>query len=223
MSEHFPVLALDTCGAVGSVALVELHKDTDRVTCLQQVELAARTSAAQLMPSIASMLQQAELALRALRAIVVVNGPGSFTGVRVALSTAKGLAHASGVPIVAVSRLAVLANLSRMPECLAVLDAGRGEYYAGKYRAGQCMREWLASFDELSDVAQSGTPLVIAEQAVAARLAEWSPDAASPLDASAAAQAAAKRVLAEDWDDLARLDANYLRQSDAQLFARPPA
>lgn len=220
MIEQAPILAFDTCGAVGSVALAKLENATEIVTCLSQVELPAKTSAAQLMPAIASLLREAELALDQLRAIVVVHGPGSFTGVRVGVSTAKGLAQVSGLPVAAVSRLAVLAMLSGRAECLALLEAGRGEFYAGRSHAGQRRQEWLASPEQVKQAAQSGEHLVVAETTTAARVAEWQPQMAGPLDAGAAVRAAGKRLLAEDWDDMAALDANYLRQSDAELFAR---
>ncbi len=97
MFEH-PVLAFDTCGEVGTVALVDLENGATTVTCISQTELGGRTASAQLLPALDEMLRKAALDLRALRAIVVVNGPGSFTGTRVGLSTAKGLAHAAGVP-----------------------------------------------------------------------------------------------------------------------------
>jgi tRNA threonylcarbamoyladenosine biosynthesis protein TsaB len=223
MNESSPVLAIDTSGATGWVALAALSQETEAVTCLHQVELGVRASAAQLMPAILQLLQQAELALAALRAIVVVHGPGSFTGLRVALSTAKGLAHASGVPLAEVSRLAVLAALSQSPECLALLDAGRGELYAGEYRDRVCRREWLASLGEVEEYARNGGRLVVAEDAVASRLSHWSPELAGPLDACAAVRTARERLLAGDWDDLRALDANYLRHSDAQLFARAAA
>ena len=130
MFEH-SLVAIDTCGEVGTAALVDLENDATTVTCISQTELGGRTAAAQLLPAIDEMLRQAALELRALRAIVVVNGPGSFTGTRVGLSTAKGLAHAAGVPIVAISRLAVLADLdNNQRDSLALLDAGRNEFYA---------------------------------------------------------------------------------------------
>lgn len=217
------VLAFDTSGGLGSLALVAIEKATGTATSLRQAELGPRTAAAQLMPAIRAMLTQSGVLLPALRAIVVVHGPGSFTGVRVAVSTAKGLAHASGVPLVAISRLAVLASLSRAPRCLALLDAGRGELYAGSYRDGSCEREWLASLDEVRQAARSGLTVVAAEDAVAEYLSECGVERVTVLDAAAAAAAAARRVLDADWDDVAALDANYLRHSDAQLFARVPA
>jgi tRNA threonylcarbamoyladenosine biosynthesis protein TsaB len=216
MFEH-PLLAFDTCGEVGTVALVDLKHGATTVTCISQTELPGRTASASLMPAIGEMLRAAALDLRALRTLVVVHGPGSFTGIRVGLSTAKGLAHAAGVPIVAISRLAVLASLhGRQGDFLSVLDAGRNEFYARRTE-----REWLASLDEITAAAEAGIPLLIAEEKVEARLSAWRPRRVGPLDACAAAHAALASVRSGESEDLAALDANYLRRSDAELFARP--
>jgi tRNA threonylcarbamoyladenosine biosynthesis protein TsaB len=216
MFEH-PILAFDTCGEVGTAALVDLENEATTVTCISQTELGGRTASAQLLPAIDAMLRKSALDLRALRAIVVVNGPGSFTGTRVGLSTAKGLAHAAGVPVVAISRLEVLAGLdSSQKDSLALLDAGRNEFYARR-----AAREWLATFEEIAAAGDSGVPLIIAESRLEVRLAAWSPRRVGPLDACAAARAALAAVRAGKWEDLAALDANYLRRSDAELFARP--
>jgi tRNA threonylcarbamoyladenosine biosynthesis protein TsaB len=219
MLEH-PVLAFDTCGDVGTVALVDLTNAATTVTCIGQTELAGRAASAQLLPAIDELLKEASFALTELRTLVVVNGPGSFTGTRVGLSTAKGLAHATGVPIVAMSRLAVLASLDGRPgDFLALLDAGRNEFYVRRAE-----REWLASFEEIAAAADAGVPLTIAEPRVAERLAAWSPQIVGrmigPLDACAAALAALPRVRSGESEELAALDANYLRRSDAELFAR---
>ena len=214
--EH-PVLAFDTCGDAGTVALVDLQNKSTTVTCIRQTELAVRAASAELMPAVDGMLGDAGLDLRSLRAILVVNGPGSFTGIRVGLSTAKGLAHAAGVPIVAISRLAVLDTLADTREdSLALLDAGRNEFYARRAE-----REWLASFEEIAAAAEAGASLVIAEAKIAERLAPLRPLLVGPLDTCAAARAALTRLRSGESDDLAALDANYLRRSDAELFARP--
>ena len=221
MLEH-PILAFDTCGDVGTVALVDLTNGTTTVTCISQAELGGQSASAQLMPAVDEMLRKAGLDLRGLRSLVVVNGPGSFTGTRVGLSTAKGLAHAAGVPIVAISRLAVLASLDdKQEDYLALLDAGRNEFYARR-----AQREWLASFDEIAAAADAGVPLVIAEPRIEERLAASGPRRVGPrllgpIDACAAAHAALARLRRGDSEDLATLDANYLRRSDAELFARP--
>jgi tRNA threonylcarbamoyladenosine biosynthesis protein TsaB len=216
MFDH-PLLAFDTCGEVGTVALVDLKHGATTVTCTSQTELPGRTASASLMPAIDEMLRAAALDLRAVRTLVVVHGPGSFTGIRVGLSTAKGLAHAAGVPIVAISRLAVLASLGTgQGDFLSVLDAGRNEFYARRAE-----REWLASLDEIAAAADAGTPLLVAEERVEARLSAWSPRRLGPLDACAAAHAALASVRSGESENLAALDANYLRRSDAELFARP--
>jgi len=213
--EH-PVLAFDTCGEIGTVALADLRNAATTVTCISQTELGGRSASAELMPAIDAMLQKAGMDLRALRAILVVNGPGSFTGMRVGLSTAKGLAHAAGIPVAAISRLAVLARVADMQgDCLVLLDAGRNEFYARRAE-----REWLASYDEIAAVAGTGVPLIVAEMKVADRLGAWSPACIGPLDACAAVRAALTRLRSGASDDLAALDANYLRRSDAELFAR---
>lgn len=212
-----PILAFDTCGDTGTVALVDIGNGAMMVTCIGQTELGGRAASAQLMPSIESLLRESALDLQAVRALVLANGPGSFTGIRVGLSTAKGLAHAAGTPIIAVSRLFVLSSLSSTPgDFLAVLDAGRNEFYARRAE-----REWLASFEEIAAAAEAGTPLVVAEEKAAKRFATWRPEQVGPLDASAAAEAALPQLRAGVREDLATLDANYLRRSDAELFARP--
>ncbi len=214
--EH-PVLAFDTCGELGTVTLADLENGATAVTCVSQTELGERSASAELMPSIDAMLQKAGIDLRALRTILVVNGPGSFTGMRVGLSTAKGLAHAAEIPVVAISRLAVLASLAdTQGDCLALLDAGRNEFYARRAE-----REWLASFEEIAAAAEAGVPMIVAEAKAGDRLAAWSPACIGPLDACAAVRAALARLRSGESDDLAALDANYLRRSDAELFARP--
>ena len=99
---------------------------------------------------------------------------------------------------------------------LALLDAGRNEFYA--LRVGT---EWLVSYEEIASAAEAGSPLIVAEETLAERLAAWRPALAGPLDACAAARAALGRLRSGETDDLATLDANYLRRSDAELFARP--
>ena len=213
---EYPVLAFDTCGDTGTVALVDLGHDAVTVTCIAQIELGGRAASAQLMPAITALLRDSGLDLQAIRALVVVNGPGSFTGIRVGLSTAKGLAHAAAIPIVALSRLFVLDSLIHTPgDVLALLDAGRNEFYARRAE-----REWLASLAEIAAAAEAGISLMVAEAEVANRFAAWRPEQVGPLDACAAARAALPRLRAGVKEDLGALDANYLRRSDAELFAR---
>ena len=202
------VLAIDTCGPSGSVALGRVEPGS--ITVLAQTELAGKTYSAQLVPSICSMLDAEGIDFATLDAIVAVSGPGSFTGIRVGLSAAKGLAEALQIPIVAVSRLAVLAWKGRTPS--AALDAGRGEFY---FR--EDTREFLLSG---KDVPSGLTGLSVCEPA-----AHWAFREAVLVQRPTATDAltvAAPRLLAGDFADTASLDGNYVRRSDAEIFAKLP-
>src|ERR1700712_3943639 len=113
------LLLIDTCGATGTVALA----DTALSIPIAATEiLPGRSASEQLIPVIRTLLEAQGWKVNELTAMVVVNGPGSFTGLRVGLSAAKGLSEASGVPLIAISRLAVLAA-GPGRQC-AALDAG---------------------------------------------------------------------------------------------------
>ena len=119
------LLSLNTCGNTATVALGVAA--TKGVKILATAELAVRTYSARLIPEIAALLQKQQATMSDMEAIVVVNGPGSFTGIRVGVSTAKGLSEGAGIPLIAVSRLALLAHASLLPHVLAAVDAGRGD------------------------------------------------------------------------------------------------
>lgn len=94
------------------------------------------THSERLMTVIGQVVEQSGLLLDDIDIYAVASGPGSFTGLRIGLSTAKGLAYATGRPVVTVSTLEAFAwNLpfSRYPVCI-MLDARRGEVYTALYR-----------------------------------------------------------------------------------------
>ncbi len=103
---------------------------------LLRSELAPRRHAELLLPMCEELLVEAGLKRRDLDAIAVGCGPGAFTGVRLAISVAQGIALALDIPVVAVSSLAALAM--QAPDngaaILAVIDARMGEIYAGTFR-----------------------------------------------------------------------------------------
>ncbi len=126
-----PYLAIDTSTPLGSVAVGR----GDHLLAELVVGVSARHSEA-LLPAIDFALRSAGLEATALGGIVVAGGPGSFTGVRVAGATAKGLVRALGVPFFSYSGLlglAAAASSGDVPVC-ALFDARRGEVYAGCYR-----------------------------------------------------------------------------------------
>jgi len=119
------VLGLDTCGAEASLVLARLT--ASGIEPVGEAVLAARTAGSLLTSALRDLLAAAGIKPADLRAIAVVRGPGSFTGMRIGLSAAKALSEAAGVPLVAVSRLAVLAAVTEAG--YVALDAGRGNLY----------------------------------------------------------------------------------------------
>src|SRR5580692_6724223 len=120
-------LMIHTAGAEGSIAL----GNTKAAQPIVATELLpGRTSSERLVPAVRRLMGASGWKLSELAAAVVVHGPGSFTGVRVGVSAAKGLSEAGGIPLIAVSRLALLAGASGDGDetVHAVLDAGRGEF-----------------------------------------------------------------------------------------------
>jgi tRNA threonylcarbamoyladenosine biosynthesis protein TsaB len=206
------VLGVDTCGPEGSVALGRLAGSGIQV--LGEVPLEGRTYSATLVAAIGSLLKAHGFALREIGCLVVVNGPGSFTGVRVGLSAAKGLAEGAGFPLLALSRLAVLAEKAGAPN--AALDAHRHEVYL---RLGE--RELLAGVEELASLTQPDRVGACEDGAEAVLASAW-PGAdlvrvAAPT-ASDAIRLAAERIAVGNFDDVALLDGHYLRRSDAEIF-----
>jgi tRNA threonylcarbamoyladenosine biosynthesis protein TsaB len=215
----FPLLlAIDTCGPSGSVALGRIPGRDLEV--LGQIELASRTYSATIVSAIAELLQSANATLSDLDAIVVVNGPGSFTGVRVGVSAVKGLAEGRNIPVVALSRLEVLSRKSGVPS--AALDAHRGEIYLRLERSGKAPDELLAGREELAAVATAPLRMAVCDEGAAALIASAWPDTqliqtAAPLAADALRPGEA-RLIAGATVDPALLDGHYLRRSDAEIF-----
>ena len=123
--------------------------------------------------------------------------------------------------MIAVSRLAVLASLVPQKSVCAVLDAGRGEYYAGVYEEGSCVREALVTEAELRVMAREVDAVAVCEAKVAEALHELEPDLVREPTAADALEIALRRAGASDFDDVASIDANYLRRTDAEIFAKP--
>jgi tRNA threonylcarbamoyladenosine biosynthesis protein TsaB len=201
--------------------------DKKEVRIVATAELAVRTYSARLIPEIASLLESQYATLRDVEAIVVVKGPGSFTGIRVGLSTAKGLADGAGIPLIGLSRLALLANASGLPHVLAAVDAGRGEYYVGEYRNGHKLSEMLLNSEDTVAVAkQPGAGVLVCDESRAddvsasacSALALCGPVYVQAPDAAEALRFSLGRFRAGDFDDLETLDANYLRRSDAEVL-----
>ena len=135
------VLAVETSSLAGGVALL----DDERLVAEYLLDVSV-THSERLMAAIDRVLIDARWTARELGGLAVAVGPGSFTGLRIAVSTVKGLGLALRLPIAAVPTLDAMAAAlpwAALPVC-PVLDARKGEVYASFYRwhGGAMRREW---------------------------------------------------------------------------------
>jgi tRNA threonylcarbamoyladenosine biosynthesis protein TsaB len=222
------VLAVDTSGRHGTVALC--RGDAARFGVLGLTSLEGGTYSARLIPAISDLLHSAGLTKSQIDGLVVVDGPGSFTGLRVGLSTVKALCEILQKPLATVSMLEALAITygNEGETVTAVLDAGRGEVYVGEYRVGsECaslVQQSIEKLDAFVKRTQSIPSRIVTTLPKLARALAASSAAATVIDAlpaDAIAQIGLRKLLAGETADPLTLDANYIRRSDAELFSLP--
>jgi len=125
-ADAMKVLALDTATAACSVAVTAGARMLAR-----RSEIMVRGHAEALMPMVEAAMAEAGLGYGDLDLVATTVGPGSFTGLRIGLATARGIALAAGVPVTGATTLEVLAHgVSNLETVVAVLTARRGEVYA---------------------------------------------------------------------------------------------
>jgi tRNA threonylcarbamoyladenosine biosynthesis protein TsaB len=220
------LLVTDTSGKHGSVGLVRVTDGGGDIQLIESVQLAGGTFSAQLVPQIAGLLGKHGLDKHDLDAFVVISGPGSFTGLRVGLAAIKALAEILQKPIVAVSLLEVVAGAAGVQgNVLALLDAGRGEVYAGEYEVGQdgirARNEQLLPRNDLSSV-ERGVVVSTPDSGLAelARQDGGQVRLVTP-GAEAIAKLGFRKLRAGKTVTPEQLEANYIRRSDAEIFSKP--
>jgi tRNA threonylcarbamoyladenosine biosynthesis protein TsaB len=243
--ESMLLLATDTSGKNGSIALARLASGPSEVGVLEVVPLAGGAFSAQLVPQIAALLEKHGYRKTDLAAFAVASGPGSFTGLRVGLAAIKALAEALQKPIAAISLLEAVAWTSTVPgaargRILAALDAGRGDVYVGDYELQPRMHmhsERLVSREEfLAEARGAEAKAAETKGAGATRNRVATPDArlaetfrAAGIRAELIEYPNAGVIARLGWERLRRgqtvrpeeLEANYIRRSDAEIFSKP--
>ena len=212
------LLAIDTCGATGSVALARVQDG--RLHLLGEATLPSGEFAAGILVAARTLLQDADSTADQLDGVVVVSGPGSYTGIRVGLATGKGLVDARQIPLLAVSRLQVMEYRAAVG-CVA-LDAWRGQMFVGMRTAGMGWTERLVTAGEFTTGAQ-GLPIpqrvAVCEETVAQLLEMLAEELEvlrmAPPGAAQALDAVLDRWLRGDAEDAAVLDGHYLRGTEA--------
>ena len=205
------VLAIDTSTLTASVALV----DGDAVVAAEEARTG--THSEELMPLVARICAQAGVAARDLDAFAVGAGPGSFTGLRIGMATAKGLAFAAGRPLWLASSLAALAlaavrrGAARDGDVvIPVLDARRREIFAGWYRvAGAAI---VAEAPE-----RVLAPADLAAPAGAVVIGDY-PDLCATLTTPGAAEVALLALAGDRADALAHGAPVYIRPAEAEVM-----
>lgn len=231
------MLGVDTCGPSGSVALALVEGSSTEISrstawdfgqlakTLGQVPLEGRTYSATLVAAVATLLSEHRLNLAELDAIAVVHGPGSFTGIRVGVGAVKGLAQPQQVPVVAVSRLAVLAAKAGVSS--AALDARRHEVFLRAPSKDGSLRQLLAGEEELAKIDPKPAKVGVCDESAAGLLCAAWPCAelvrVEPPTAGDAIELCVPEVFAGRFADLMTLDGHYLRRSDAEIFGEKAA
>lgn len=124
------ILGIDTSTMAANVAVLE----DDKLICEYTINT-KKTHSQKLMPMIENMLNLSDISIKDIEAIAICVGPGSFTGLRIGMATAKAMSHVNNIPIVGVNSLEVLAtnmDLCNRKIC-SILDAQRNQVYTGKY------------------------------------------------------------------------------------------
>ena len=208
------LLAIDTSSFVLSCALAEKDKLVAEWTVQKRL-----THSEQLIPHMDEILKDAGVDQKEITAIAAAKGPGSFTGLRIGLATAKTAAYIWKVPLIGVDTLEALVwNLvGARAFILPLLDAQRGNVYAAMY--GSFDEIWqeapaeAASIDEVVKAAAShGGPILAAEWIQVA------PPHNCCARASSVAMAAFVRWEKGQIDDSLQLMPNYIRRSEAEVL-----
>ena len=125
------ILSIDTSDTACSVAI---HKEGKLISSLMKKE--GRSSAEMLTMLIEEVMSKAQLTYSELSAVAISKGPGSYTGLRIGVSTAKGICYAAGLPLLSVNTLALMAEMLDTKSLLCpMIDARRMEVYCAVFDA----------------------------------------------------------------------------------------
>ena len=176
------ILAIDT--ALDSCSAAILDTDEGTLRAVESTPM-SRGHAEALMPAIARVMKAADLSFAALDRIAVTVGPGSFTGLRVGLSAARGIGLAAGKPVVGVTTLSAFAapllSDSNTTPIVSVIDARHDHVYMQAVRGDgtTLVRPRIAPVAEVFETARYGEPHLVGN--VAQQIADRWPSELAPL------------------------------------------
>ena len=216
------VLVIDTSGPVCGAAVLEDERVLSEFTAQNR-----NTHSVNLMPMTEAVLNAAGKSIGEMDAIAAVTGPGSFTGVRIGVATAKGLAHGAGLPCIAVDALVALSESAGDFDGIVcpIQDARAGQVYGAAFRNGERLipdapmklEEYLDTVSGLgSRFLFTGDGAPVFRERIAEILGEraaFAPAYRGYLRPSAAGSIAIRRG---ETTDYLHLEASYLRPPNAQ-------
>jgi tRNA threonylcarbamoyladenosine biosynthesis protein TsaB len=221
------ILSVDTATTSCSVAITQ-----DRSLLAEITNDTAQTHAKHLMGMIETALGLSGLTMPDLDGFAVTRGPGSFTGLRIGIATVKGLAAATGKPLVGVSTLAALALQAAGPSLVIcpLLDARRGEVYFTRYRyedgkLAQLIEEGVAPPGEAvaglkeKSLFVGGGAMMYRDLLATSlgELARFAPAIQDTIRASTIARLSLPAFEDGPEDDIESLVPVYIRKSDAEI------
>jgi tRNA threonylcarbamoyladenosine biosynthesis protein TsaB len=225
------LLAVDTATRSCSVAVVQGRALLSELTIDN-----GQTHTKHLNLLIRQAVELAGISIADLDGFVVTKGPGSFTGLRIGLSTVKGLAAAYGRPIVGVSTLETLARQAGVVDRLIcpLVDARRGEVYFSGYRYENCelrqqsAEQAVAPDKMLGELKEPcffiGNGSAVYRQDIIDRLqdrAQFATPGLNTIRAATVALLGYRRIAAGEGDEIDSMVPTYLRKSDAELPRQP--
>ena len=216
------ILVIDTSGPVCGAAVMDGEKVYSEFTAQNK-----NTHSASLMPMIEAVLGAAGTGIKDLDAVAAVTGPGSFTGVRIGVATAKGLAHGAGLPCIPVDALEALSASAGAFDGIVcpIQNARAGQVYGAAFRNGERLsgdapmklEEYLDAIELLGDrFLFIGDGVPVHRDAISSRLgdrAAFAPAYRCFLRPSAAGWIALEKG---EQTDYLGLQATYLRPPNAQ-------
>lgn len=216
------ILALDTTSEFGSIAI-----RAGGCVVAERLIHSSDGFSHLLFGEIETALAQAGIGLSQITCFAAAAGPGSFTGVRVGLTAAKGLAEVHSKPMAAISNLRALATFGSNALCAVLLDARRGEVYAAVYNSAlECLSEetvmklpaWLETLGDgpYEFITLNGSPFHASVEGTRFAHMAWT-DAPRALAGAVAICAQFDLAAGLPLDPLTA-DANYIRRSDAELL-----
>ena len=229
------LLAVDTCDARGSVALMR-----DGQVLHQEIHNTSEDYSSWLLPAVSRLLESGKIRLANLQVCAVATGPGSFTGVRVGLATVKAWSEVYALRIAPVSRLEALSSYScrKAPLVAVWLDAHRSQLFGALYRrtvdglerigdevvtAPEAFLSWAVEASgsaRMEWISPDPQCLVKSEQWQARFAKGESIYVVAPIFAPAIGRVGYRIAKESRLIDALSLDANYVRRSDAELLGK---